>query len=295
MAALRLSDLIRDLERASALDRVTRPLTALVPRLVPSRALRDPLHGVAVGHPVHPALTDVPIGAFTSVAILDLVPFTGPAVPLLLVVGIGSAAPTALSGLVDWSALHEDQQRTGLVHAAANSLALGCYAASLTARLRGRTARGKVLSMAGLGTMLAGAYLGGHLSYRQAAGASHVEDIPHVLAEGWLDLGPLDDIADGRPVRRDVPGVSGDVAVLVLRTPAGSYAIADRCSHLSGPLHEGELVDENGSPCIVCPWHKSQFHLADGSVVHGPATAPQPAFDTRVTAGRLEVRLRDDA
>ncbi len=71
--------------------------------------------------------------------------------------------------------------------------------------------------------------------------------------------------------------------LLVLRRGGTVNVLSDRCSHLSGPLHEGELEDG----CVVCPWHGSTFRLADGSVRRGPATAPVPAFDTRVSSGRV--------
>jgi nitrite reductase/ring-hydroxylating ferredoxin subunit len=71
--------------------------------------------------------------------------------------------------------------------------------------------------------------------------------------------------------------------------------LADHCSHLSGPLHEGELVDDSGVDCIVCPWHGSSFVLDDGSVRHGPATAPQPGFDVQVRDGVVRARVRPPA
>jgi nitrite reductase/ring-hydroxylating ferredoxin subunit len=87
--------------------------------------------------------------------------------------------------------------------------------------------------------------------------------------------------------RRVLGGDNDDVPLLVLRRGVEVTVLSDRCSHLSGPLHEGELDDG----CVVCPWHGSTFRLTDGSVRRGPATAPVPAFDTRVSSGRVEVRL----
>jgi nitrite reductase/ring-hydroxylating ferredoxin subunit len=283
---MRLADLTTRVEHARGLDRVAKPLSRAVPRLVPA-AVRDVLHGVPAGHPLHPALTDVPVGAFSSVAVLDLVPGTARATRALLVVGIAGAVPTAASGLADWSQLFREQQRVGVVHAGANTLALGLYAASFAARTRGRHARGKALAYAGLGAMLGGAYLGGHLAFAQAAGASHAHAVPYVTPPGWHDVGPLDDLPEGRPVRR----VIDTVPVLVLRRGARLWALADACSHLAGPLHEGELVEDGEAGCIRCPWHGSTFRIEDGSVVHGPATARQPTFSTRVAAGRAEVRV----
>ena len=63
--------------------------------------------------------------------------------------------------------------------------------------------------------------------------------------------------------------------------------LADRCSHLSGPPSEGDIGDD----CVTCSWHGSALPLSDGGVVRGPATAPQPAFDTDVRGGMLWVRF----
>ena len=61
-------DIIGRLERQSALDRFAAPLQRLA-RLVPAPA-RDVMYGVWLGHPVHPALVQVPIGAWTCATIL---------------------------------------------------------------------------------------------------------------------------------------------------------------------------------------------------------------------------------
>jgi nitrite reductase/ring-hydroxylating ferredoxin subunit len=67
--------------------------------------------------------------------------------------------------------------------------------------------------------------------------------------------------------------------------------LSNHCSHLSGPLSDGEFTIDAGQGCVVCPWHGSTFRLADGAVVHGPATAPQQRFETRISAGVVQARL----
>ncbi|MGN6244352.1 MAG: Rieske 2Fe-2S domain-containing protein [Motilibacteraceae bacterium] len=273
-------------ENAAVLDRVSGPLTRVVQSALGPRTLRDLLHGVQLGHPTHPALVQLPVGAFMSSALLDAVPGQERAATMLVGTGVFSALPAAVAGLADWSQMHPQQQRVGIVHAGSNVVGLSLYAASLVARLRGGHGRGKTLALAGLTALSAGAFLGGHLSYRQAGGANHAEDVPHLVPSGWNDLCAVDDLpADGTPTRREL----GDVPLLVVRSGDRVDVLSDRCSHLSGPLSEGELTEDGA--CIRCPWHASEFRLADGSVAHGPATAPVHAFDVRVTAGRVEVRL----
>jgi nitrite reductase/ring-hydroxylating ferredoxin subunit len=67
--------------------------------------------------------------------------------------------------------------------------------------------------------------------------------------------------------------------------------LADNCSHLGARLSEGTFRATAGQGCVVCPWHGSTFQLADGAVVHGPATAPMPRFETRVTNGVVSIML----
>jgi nitrite reductase/ring-hydroxylating ferredoxin subunit len=232
-------------------------------------------------------LTDVPIGAWTAATILDFVPGTGPAAATLVATGCAAAVPTAITGWADWSQLHPPHQRVGLVHAVANVAGLGLFAASLAARMSGRAVRGRALTLAGLGAVMAGGYLGGHLAFRQAAGASHIADIPDLFPSGWQDLGPLADFAEAQPTKKTVEGVD----LLVVRRGQHVDVLANKCSHLSGPLSDGEFTVEGGQGCIVCPWHGSTFRLADGAVVHGPATSPQHRFETRIDGDRLKVRL----
>jgi nitrite reductase/ring-hydroxylating ferredoxin subunit len=283
---MQLAESLDRLENATRLDRVTVPVRTAVQRLLRRRGLRNALHGVWIGHPLHPALVQLPVGAFLSAAILDLQPGGDRPARLLIGTGLAAAGPAAVTGLADWSQLHEQQQRVGLVHAAANTTGLACYAASLAARRRGSGVAGRVLAYGGLGALTLGAYIGGHLSYRQAGGANAAEAVPHLVPAGWQDLCAVDDLPhDGTPHRI----MLDTVPLLVVRQGEAIDVLSDRCSHLAGPLHEGEL-SEDGS-CITCPWHGSVFRLRDGSVVQGPATAPQHSFDVRVTAGRVEVRL----
>lgn len=284
-------DSITKIEDAQVLDRVSAPLRGVVQRLLGPQMVRDGLHGVWLGHPLHPALVLVPLGAFMSAAVLDVVGDEDDrGARMLIGTGLVSAVPAAAAGLADWSQLLQKQQRVGLVHAVANAAGLACYAGSLAVRRRGNRRRGVALGLAGMGAITFGGMLGGHLSYRQAAGANHNADVTERVPAGWQDLCAVDDLPpDGTPTSR----MLGDVSLFVLRRGQTIDVLADRCSHLSGPLHQGELSSDGS--CITCPWHGSTFRLRDGSVVTGPTTSPQQAFDVRVREGRVEVQLAEVA
>jgi nitrite reductase/ring-hydroxylating ferredoxin subunit len=271
------------LEHATTLDRVTRPLTRVVRRGLPAGARADALHGVWLGQPAHPALVSVPVGCWTSAAVLDFVPGAERAARVLLALGLAGAAPAAAAGLADWSVLHSGQQRVGIVHAASGATATTMFAASLIARLAGRPAGGRLLALGGLAAVTAGGFLGRHLAFGLGAGASHAEPVAHLTPLGWHDLCRIYELPDGRMARRRL----GYLALTVLRQGSGVHAIADQCAHLGGPLHQGTLTERAGVPCVTCPWHGSTFRLPDGAVVHGPATARQPAFETRIVEGGM--------
>ncbi|MBK1783773.1 Rieske 2Fe-2S domain-containing protein [Prauserella cavernicola] len=272
----------RRLDRAAALLRVTGE------KVLRSRRLRDTLHGVWLGHPLHPALVQAPMGAFVSSAVADACRGGAPVADALIRVGLVTSLPAAAAGTADYLKGHEEQQRVAVVHAAGNAVGLLCFVASLRLRGRGHRAAGAAASLAGLSVLGASAAIGGHLSYHFAMGANHTEAVPHTGPGEWTDLVGFAELPDRSPVKR----FAGDVPVVLVRTGSQVDVLADTCSHTSGPLHDGELLSENGGDCLRCPWHGSVFRLADGAVVHGPATAPQPRFHARVVDGRVQARVR---
>jgi uncharacterized membrane protein len=161
------------LERATALDGPVSALKPIVSAGISDGRVRDLLGGRWLGHALHPLLTDVPIGAWTSSLILDFAGGSSAegAADLLVGVGLAAVAPTALSGWSDWSeTLTAEQRRVGLVHAAANIAAASMFSASLLRRRERRRGFGKLLSVAGAGMLGIGGYLGGHLSYARSVG-----------------------------------------------------------------------------------------------------------------------------
>lgn len=280
----RLAGVAQALEQDRRLDRAVKPVANAAERVLPTGALRDLLHGVWLGHPLHPLLTDLPIGSWTSAMLLDLFPGDAAARAARTLTGFGClvALPTAAAGAADWSRINPAEQRVGLVHAVANDVALTLYFLSWRARRKGRRGRGILLGLMGATAATAGGYLGGHLVYRRGVGANRNADLAPPAE--WTDASAVRDAPIG-----EVATVDGE-DVLVLTD--GDDAILDRCSHLGGPLHEGRLVTERGRRCVECPWHRSVFRTDDGSVVHGPATVGQPAYEVEREDGALRLRAR---
>jgi nitrite reductase/ring-hydroxylating ferredoxin subunit len=280
-------ELLTKIEQATALDRVGDRLQRAVQGTLRPQRIRDFLHGVWLGHPLHPAMVQVPVGAWISAAVVDLMPGQRRAATALVGVGTASALPAAVAGLNDWAALSRDQRRIGLVHAAANTIGLTLYAGSLAARLKGRHNMGRALGYLGLSAASAGAYLGGHLAYKQGAQVSQSISELHLVSEGWHPIGDMSSLPQRQLLTREIDNVS----VILYRHGDDVTVMLERCPHQSGPLSEGEVQQVDGHDCVVCPWHGSTFRLNGGEVVHGPSGNDQVVLPTRVVNGRLEARL----
>ncbi len=275
------------IEQAGVLDGPAERVATLVRGAVPAGPVKDLLSGTWLGHALHPVLTDVPIGTWTSATLLDIVGGRSaqPAVEKLLAVGILAALPTAASGMTDWadSTVGDPaSRRVGSVHAVANSAALALYTASLVARRRGRKHRGVMLALAGGGALGLGGMLGGHLSYARGLGVD--QTVFETRPSSWIPAESDGALAEGAARVVEVEGVE----IMITRQVGQVFALADRCCHRGGPLHEGSFDDG----CVTCPWHQSRFRLSDGAIVQGPATYPQPGYDVRVSEGTIEVRAR---
>ncbi|AEB42228.1 rieske (2fe-2S) iron-sulfur domain protein [Micromonospora maris AB-18-032] len=275
------------IEQNSRLDRFGDRLQRAVQGTLRGQRVRDLLHGVWLGHPLHPAMVQVTVGSWMSAAVLDLLPGQRRAATALIAVGTASAVPSAVAGLNDWAALARDQRRVGLVHAASNSVALVLYGGSLAARLSGRHGLGRTLGFLGLSAASAGAYIGGHLAYKQGAQVNvSVSDL-HLISDGWHAIAEMDSLPQRELVTRKVD----EVSVILYRHGDDVTVMLERCPHQSGPLGEGEVREIDGHACVVCPWHGSTFRLNGGEVVHGPSSNDQQILPTRVVNGKLEARL----
>ena len=163
------------LEETAALDRPVQAVEPSIQAVFGTEPRASVLRGEWLGHAVHPLLTDIVLGTWTSASLLDLVggPDSSAAARRLIGAGLLAAGPTAWTGWAEWSAAGPREKRVGFVHAVTNAVAIGVYAASWSARRRGRHGTGVSLALAGAAVSGVGGYLGGHLAAARKVGSHH--------------------------------------------------------------------------------------------------------------------------
>lgn len=251
--------------------------------------VKNALHGTWLGHPLHPALTDVPIGAWTAAVIMDAMDNIrgddgfGRAADAAIGIGLVGAVASAVTGLTDWTATDGRARKIGLTHGLMNLAGTLLFTTSYVMRKNDNRQAARGFSMLGFAVAMGSAYLGGKLVYSEQVGVNHAAGGPPLPAE-FVPVMRESDLRDDEPREADAKGTP----VLLVRHEGRIRAIHARCSHAGGPLPEGKIEGDT----VVCPWHGSRFCLNDGRVIDGPATHPQPSFETRVSNGMIEVRAR---
>jgi nitrite reductase/ring-hydroxylating ferredoxin subunit/uncharacterized membrane protein len=256
--------------------------------------VKDFLNGVWLGHPLHPMLTDVPIGAWTMTQLLDLLSASrgddaglDKASDVTLVAGLLAAVPTIISGLTDWSDADGEQKRMGMAHAIVNGGGLVLYLVSLGLRAGGSPrARGlaRVLSAGGYIINATAAYIAGELVFNLGQAVNR-----DAWVEGpkkFRDVAAETDLEEGKMKKYDVLREP----IVLLKHDDGIHAFNGRCPHFGCGLWTGELDGHT----VTCPCHGSQFDITDGRLLHGPATAPIPVYDVKTADGRIQVKLRTE-
>lgn len=286
----------RVVESQKWVDKLAEPLQNWLLKLFgqpgePNRKVKDALNGVWLGHALHPVLTDVPLGAWSSTLVLDMAWLAGEDAgvaqgsDISLGLGIAGAVGAAVTGLTDWSDQIDTDRRVGFIHGLLNTSVLLSNIVSLILRLTGKRKAGIYLSTAGYAVSLFTAYLGGDLAYAKGIGVNHA------AFEGGSDdfvaALPASELVEGKLTRVEAAGAPA----ILLKQGNTIYAIGATCTHMGGPLEEGTY--ENGK--VICPWHGSCFRLSDGAVVNGPATYAEPTFAVRVRNGQVELRRLDHA
>ncbi len=283
-------EIIKAIDKQPGLEELASTLQKAVRAALP-REIKNALHGIWLGHPLHPALVDVPLGAWTVALVLDALESMSGRRELrggadaAVAVGLVGAVGAALAGLADWSETDDRGKRLGAVHGLLNVAAAAMYATSYVLRKRKSSRQTAVsLSMLGYAVGASAAYLGGHLVFGEQVGVDHTATADQKKPEKYTAVLAADDLAEDKPTRVEADGV----AIVLVKRGDRIYALTATCPHLGGPLDEGKLVGD----AIQCPWHNSELALDDGHVVNGPTAFPARCFDVRVRSGQIEVRAR---
>jgi nitrite reductase/ring-hydroxylating ferredoxin subunit/uncharacterized membrane protein len=252
-----------------------------------AQRVKNWLNGIFLGHALHPALTDVPIGAWFCGSLLDLVGARREA-DAAMTIGVLAAVPTALAGAADWADTSEEPRRIGFVHAVLNSGALALMVGSLFARRGNQRGLGIGLSTMALSLTTFSAWLGGELVYRFGTNVSRIAFEPRV--DDFQPVASADALQPGKLFAAEAKVDGTKVPIALLKKGREIVAISATCPHWGGPLAEGKVLEVEGDTLVECPWHRSQFRLSDGAVCQGPAATPVYVFETRVQNGQVEVR-----
>ena len=264
-----------------ALDAPAQAIAKAVRGNIPPGPVKDALSGTWLGHALHPLLTDLPIGTWTSAVLLDWLGGDGShdAADRLIGLGLAFALPAAATGWTEW-ADSEPAQRLRAPH-------------RLRPRGRQRRRRRAVRRLAGRApARLARGGQAARARGRRRAGRGRAPRRPPGVREGGRRR--PDGVRGrrrrtGRPVLRDSELPEGEsryaevegVGVLVARHGGEVYALSNRCVHRGGPLDEGEL----SGGCVTCPLHGSTFRLRTApSCAARPPTRSRPGRSACATA-----------
>lgn len=253
----------------------------------PIRPLKDFLNGVWLGHPLHAAATDIPIGTLLLTVVLDLMNQSA-AADVALVATILFMLASAVTGAADYVDTDGTARARATLHSTLMVVALVLLLISLALRASSPTDRTIPIALSLIGFLLvtAGAYVGGDVVYLfgnmvsrhafRGAGAKWIK----------LDTGDVTDLAT-LPEATPTKAKAGINELVLVRVADTVHAIHAVCAHAGGPLAQGTFVDG----CLECPWHGSRFRVTDGHVRRGPALYDQPAYEIRAAdGGGYEVR-----
>jgi nitrite reductase/ring-hydroxylating ferredoxin subunit/uncharacterized membrane protein len=271
------------------LDGVSDRLQPIVRSAVAKSGRRgaDLLDGVWLGAPLHPALTDVPVGALSAAVALDAAGALTRSQAVVrqadgaLAISIAGSVAAATTGFADWRYLRGETRRLAAGHGLLNGVGLALSITSLALRLDGRRRAGRVASVLGLVVAGLAAHLGGELSFGMGVRVN-----PNASTSGPSEFEAVLDEAQLEGTAMHRVEVAGEAVLLVRSVHGELCAIANMCSHFGGPLAEGKRDGD----VVICPWHGSRFELASGKVRGGPAVFPQPRFDVRARDGKIELR-----
>jgi Ferredoxin subunits of nitrite reductase and ring-hydroxylating dioxygenases len=247
----------------------------------PIRPIKDLLSGVWLGHPLHGAATDIPIGTLLLVVVLDLLNLRA-AADVALVATILFMLAAALSGAADYVNTDGAARVRATLHSTLMVVGLIVLVASLVLRAGDPSDRALPIALSLIGFLIvtAGAYVGGDVVY--VFGNMVSRHAFRGAGTKWIKLetGDVTDLG-ALPEATPTKARAGINDLVLVRIGGSVHALHAVCAHAGGPLAQGTVVEG----CLECPWHASRFRLADGHVVRGPAVYDQPVYEIRAAEG----------
>lgn len=256
----------------------------------PGRYLQDFLNGVWLGHSLHAVLVDVVVGAATGALLLDVLRaffgVEGLETAATWVVGLAWLAgiAAAVSGLTDFKDTSPDSttRDVAVLHGVVNFVGTGGFAFSTFQRLNDNHDGAFVGLLVGYVLISVGSYIGGHIVFKYGYMVNLNAFSKGKRAKDFTPILPLADLPEAMPTKV----MYGATTIVLVRRGEVVHALKETCSHAGGPLSQGELRGDT----IQCPWHASVFRLADGAVVHGPATSRQVSYRARINGDQVEIQ-----
>jgi len=212
----------------------------------PGKLLQDFLNGSWLGHSLHPVLTDVVVGGFTMLVVLDLASlvfganFAGASL-IILGISILAGLGAVVSGLTDYKdTATGDERNLATLHGWTNIIALLFYGVAFFVRLGDGLVLGQVLGIIGYLIISVGAYICGHVVFKYGYMVNYNAFSKGKRAKEFTAVLPAADLPENAPTR----AMLGATALVLVRRGDLVYALKQTCSHAGGPLAEGALVGD---------------------------------------------------
>lgn len=98
-----------------------------------------------------------------------------------------------------------------------------------------------------------------------------------------VTVAKISEVGAGQAKAVDVKGQT----IALFNVGGTFYAIEDTCTHVGGPLSEGEVQ----GTAVTCPWHGAQFDVTSGKVLGPPAAEGVKSYPVRVEGDEIKLEV----